>query len=142
MFKMFDFETWMAITATLVIGLLVSLSLSFLSVTVKKFIAGRDIPSPTMNFISIFLTGGQQKTPGRNFARFLFILFVVWSLLIRTCHQSMLFELLQADLRRPTIRTLDEFFGSNLTFYEFNNSLIFSSEDFEERMNMSSTRFV
>ena len=115
MFMMFDYKTWIAIVVTLMIGFLVTISLHFVSNKVGNFVAGHDIQSPTLNLISIFLTGMQPKTPAGNFARFIFILFVVWSLIIRTCHQSMLFELLQADLRRPTVKTIDELFKSNLT---------------------------
>ena len=92
-----------------------------------------------MNLLSIFLTGAQVKTPGRNFARFLLILFIFWSLIIRTCHQSMLFELMQADLRRPTIKTLDELFQSHLSYYDVEHSFMFD-EYFWEQMNKSSTR--
>ena len=139
MFMMFDTKLWMAIGTTLVIGLLTIVILDFVSDEVKKFIVGRDIQSPTMNFFSIFLTGGQPRTPGRNFARFVFILFVVWSLIIRTCHQSMLFQPMQADLR--TIRTIDEVFESNLAMFDMKGSVIFDS-DFWDRMNMTSTKFV
>ena len=116
---MFDTGTWIAITVKLLISLLTTMCLTFLPARARKFIAGRDIQSPTMNIFSIFLTGGQVGTPGRNFARFLFTLFVIWSLIIRTCHQSMLFELMQADLRRPWIKTLDELFESNLTLHDY-----------------------
>ena len=139
---MFDAELWMAIGVTLVIGLLTTVILDFVSDEVRNFIAGRDIQSPTMNFLSIFLTGGQPKTPRRNFARFIFILFVVWSLIIRTCHQSMHYELIQADLRRPTIRTLDELFESNLTLIGYKESLLFNDYYFLERMKMKSTKYV
>ena len=88
MFMMFDFETWIAISATLFVGLFVTLSLKFVSAKVRNFIAGRDIHNPTMNLISIFLNGGQIRTPGSNFARFIFNLFTIWSLIIRTCHQT------------------------------------------------------
>ena len=144
MFMMFSEDLWIAIGVTLLIGVLATLSLHFQSDKVRKFIAGRDIQSPTMNLISIFLNGGQVQTPGRNFARFIFIQFVMWSLIIRTCHQSMLFELMQADLRRQPIRTLDEFFASNLTLHELkgyeNNSLITIDEYFIERMAKPETR--
>ena len=141
MFMMFDYETWVAIVVTLMIGFLVTMSLNFVSFKIKNFVAGRYIQSPTLNIVSIFLTGLQPKTPSRNFARFIFILFVVWSLIIRTCHQSMLFELLQADLRRPTVKTLDELFESNLTLHVYKNSMILN-EYFISRMAMSSTRLV
>ena len=142
---MFDTETWIAISATLLIGLLATLSLHFVSTKVRNIIAGRDIQSPTMNLISIFLSGGQVTTPRGFFARFLFTLFLMWSLIIRTCHQSMLFELMQADLRRPPISTFDELFESDLTIHDemgAENGSIQLDEYFKERMAMSSTRFV
>ena len=142
MFMMFDAELWMAIGMTLVIGLLTTVILDFVSDEVINFIAGRDIQSPTMNFFSIFLIGGQLRTPGRNFARFIFILFVVWSLIIRTCHQSMHFELMQADLRRPTIRTIDDILGSNLTLIDYEDSLLLNDYYFLDRMNMTSTEYL
>ena len=145
MFMMFSADLWTAIGITLLIGILVTLSLNLVSAKVKKFIAGRDIQSPTMNLVSIFLTGGQVRTPGRNFARFLFTLFVIWSLIIRTCHQSMLFELMQADLRRPPIRTHDELFKSDLILHELRNykrnGAVFNDEHFWQQMEKPSTRF-
>ena len=141
MFMMFDNDLWIAVSATLAIALFATLMLSYVSRKVRNFIVGRYVQNPTMNMISIFLTGGQNTTPGRNFARFLLILFVIWSLIIRTCHQSMLFELMQADLRRPTIKTIDELFKSDLTFYTMNKIYILD-EFFWEQMNKSTTRLV
>ena len=144
-FMMFSIELWIAIIATLIIGILVTLSLTFVSKKIRNFIVGRDVQNPTLNLISIFLTGGQDRVPHRNFARFLFVLFVVWSLIIRTCHQSILFELMQADLRRPPIATLDELFESNLTLHDnigFESVSITLDEDFLERMAMPSTKSV
>ena len=141
MFMMFDTKLWMAIGTTLVIGLLTTVILDFVSDEVRNFVIGRDVQSPIMNFFSIFLIGGQPRTPGRNFARFIFILFVVWSLIIRTCHQSMLFQLMQSDLRRPTIRTIDEVFESNLTLFDFGDSIYFDT-DFWDRMNKTQTKYL
>ena len=144
MFMMFEFELWITIAVTLLIGLLATLSLNLVSDKVRNFIAGREVKHPTMNLISIFLTGGQVKTPGRNFARFLFTLFVIWSLIIRTCHQSMLFEFMQADLRRPTLKTIDELFESDFVLLDqdeadLNNPVIYG-EDFRSRVAMPTNR--
>ena len=141
MFMMFDYELWIAISMTLTIAFIVTMSLSFASRKIRNFIVGRYVQNPTMNMLSTFLTGSQSRVPGRNFARFIFILFVIWSLIIRTCHQSMLFQFMQADLRRPTVKTLDEFFQSNLTYYDHNVTLIID-DFFKEQMNKSSTRLV
>ena len=139
MFMMFDDETWILIAVTLTIGLLVTLGLNFVSEKVRAFVVGCSVSNPTVNFIAIFLTGGQVRSPRKNFARFIFILFVIWSMIIRTCHQSMLFQLLQADLRKPVIKTLNEFFKSNLTvFYPYSEK--FPDKYFWEQLNMPSNR--
>ena len=139
MFMMFDDETWIAIAIILTIGLLVTLGLNFISDKVRNFVVGRGVSNPTVNLVAIFLTGGQVRSPQGNFARFIFILFVVWSLLIRTCHQSMFFQYLQADLRKPIIKTLDELFESNMTLYSA-DTIDLDDTYFWERLNMSSTR--
>ena len=51
----------------------------------------------------------------------------------------MLFELLQADIRRPTTSTLDEFFETNLTLFDVKGSILFDA-DFLDRMKMTSTK--
>ena len=57
----------------------------------------------------------------------------------------MLFELMQADIRRPTIKTLKDFFESDLTVHDdvkAVNTSIMIDEHFMERMAMPSTKFV
>jgi hypothetical protein len=89
MFLMFDDWTWICIGVTLSMALLTIQLINFMSVKVQKFIFGRDIRTPTLNLANIFLNGSQNRVPGRNFARFLLILFIIWSLIIRT-NQDML----------------------------------------------------
>ena len=141
MFMMFEFELWIAITVTFAIALFATLMLRFVSRKVRNFIVGRLVRNPTMNMLSTFLTGTQSRVPSRNFARFILILFIVWSLIIRTCHQSMLFELMQSDLRRPTLKTLDEFFKSDLTLYNPNDSYVLDLF-FKDQLALPTTRLV
>jgi hypothetical protein len=105
---MFDKATWICIGVTLVGSLLVIQVINLMSVQVQKFVFGRDIRTPSLNVASVFLVGGQNRLPGRNFARFLLMMFIIWSLIIRTCYQSMLYKNLQQDMRRPRIQTFAE----------------------------------
>lgn len=59
--------------------------------------------------------GGQFKIPRRNFARFLLLLFIIWSLIIRTAYQSKMFEFLQADPRKPRVMSLADIADRNFT---------------------------
>lgn len=119
MFMMFDSEVWIAITVTFLIGLVAIQIVNRLSRQLQSLIYGSNITTPTLNLISIFLCGGQIRTPPNSFARFLLILFIIFSLIIRTCHQSTLFRFLQDDLRKPRVTSFDELVYENFTFYGF-----------------------
>jgi hypothetical protein len=111
----FDRETWIAICVTFIIALIVIHVIKFASKQVQNFVFGRNITTPTLNLFSIFLSGGQHRTPGRNFARYLLMLFIIWSLIFRTCYQSMMFENLTSDLRHPRVKTVEELVEKNFT---------------------------
>lgn len=113
----FEFDVWVAILATLLLALGVILLTQLLSTSVKNFVFGLNIRTPTLNLFNILLTGGQAKVPGRNFARFLFMLFIIWCIIIRTCYQSEMFKYLQADARKPEVKSLVELIEKNFTFH-------------------------
>jgi hypothetical protein len=115
MFLMFDKATWICIGVTLASAFVVIQLVNFMSIQIQKFVFGRDVRTPTLNVASIFLNGSQNRVPGRNFARFLLMMFVVWSLIIRTCYQSELYKNLQQDLRKPRFTTIKELNENNFT---------------------------
>lgn len=115
MFLMFDKDTWICIGITIAGSALIIQIINFMSDTIKIFVFGRYIQTPTLNLLNIFLNGGQIKVPGRNFARFLLMMFIMWSLVIRTCYQSILYENLQRDMRKPRMTTVDELLEHNFT---------------------------
>lgn len=61
--------------------------------------------------------------PGRNFARFLLMLFLLFSLIMRTAYQGMQFELLRKEIRRPVIQRIDELLSQGYEIYGTNASL-------------------
>jgi hypothetical protein len=136
----FETEVWIGIAATLVIGFVIVQLVNFADTQVKKFVLGRSITTPAMNLVSIFLNGSQVKTAGRNFARFIFILFVIWCFVIRTCYQSKLFESLQSDKRKPEIKTIDELLEKNFAFCNDLHFYFFKmdNERFKSARNLSS----
>lgn len=108
MFLMFHFEVWVAIILTLLTAMVVIKVVNFMSIEVQDYIYGYRVTTPMMNLISVFLNGGQFKTPDRSVARFLLMLFIIWTLIIRTCYQSVLFQYLQADMRKPAVKLVRE----------------------------------
>jgi hypothetical protein len=114
----FQLEVWIGIAVTLSIILVAIQVVKCFGSKVKKFVFGSTIQTPTLNMLNIFLNGSQVQSPGRNFSRFIFLLFVFWCLVIRTCHQSELFKHLQADRRKPEFTTIDELIENNFAFQD------------------------
>lgn len=51
------------------------------------------------------------------FARYLLMLFILFSLVVRTAYQEKMFEFLQKEMRKPTVTSVDEMIDQNFTFY-------------------------
>jgi hypothetical protein len=45
------------------------------------------------------------------------MMFVIWSLIIRTCYQSTLYKNLQQDMRKPVIKTFEKLNEKNFTIF-------------------------
>lgn len=108
MFMMFDSQLWYSIAGTLVVGLVFIRVISFMSTNIQDRIFGTNMRRPTLNLFEVFLCGSQYRFPRTHCARFILMMFMIWSLIIRTCYQSKLFEYLQADLRKPSASTIGE----------------------------------
>lgn len=117
MFLMFEFEVWIAISVTLLVAIVVIQVINLMPVQVQNFIFGHNIKTPMINLTANILTGIQNKLPRRNFARLLLIIFSLWCLVIRTCHQSKLFKNLQQDMRKPEVATFAEMVDRGFTVY-------------------------
>jgi hypothetical protein len=117
MFMMFQAEVWLAIGVTFAMILTLIQVINLMSTRIRNIFNGNDIRSPALNFISVFFFGAQHRVPRNDFARCILILFIVWTLIIRTCYQSTLYKLLQLDLRRPRFESIDQLVENNFTLY-------------------------
>lgn len=116
MFMMFNFDVWMAIVATLLIALVSIQVINLMPRYVRNLFYGSEVTSPTLNLAETFLAGGQIQLPSGDFARFLLMMFIIFSLIIRTCHQSTLFQLLQSDFRRPRMASLEQLAANDFSY--------------------------
>jgi hypothetical protein len=111
------------------IGIMILLSVVFLSSILVEILSKKlssiffDTSSPTIEYVATFLVGVQNQVPRQNFARFCLMMFIIWSLIIRTCYQSELFKHLQSDRRKPEVKSILEMISRNFTF--INSGLIY-----------------
>lgn len=113
----FDATTWFLIFFTFVTAISTILVLMFMNRNVRNFVFGRNITTPVLNVALIFFGISQIKLPRRNFARFLVMSFVLFSLIIRTAWQAMIYEQMQKNMTKPQISSIDELAGRKYPLY-------------------------
>lgn len=91
----FDFPTWILIIVFFGFGYFVIIFINVkLSVSHQEFVFGRNVKSPVFNMVIAFFGQEQKLLPGRNFARYLLMMFVLFCLVIRTAYQSVQFDIM------------------------------------------------
>lgn len=91
----FDLQTWLLIIFTFLSAFFVIFAVNLTNSDVRNFVFGKNVTSPTLNIAMLFFGLSQVKVPRRNFSRYLVIVFILYSMIIRTCYQSKMFEHMQ-----------------------------------------------
>lgn len=110
----FDFITWVLISILFVVGFVTIFVFYRLSMELQEIVFGNRSFNPSLNLIMIFFGFGLIHVPSRNFARFLFLMFVLYCLIIRTAYQGKMYEFMTADVRKPTATTVQEMFDMKI----------------------------
>lgn len=112
----FDELTWILTISSFLIGFLTICVLHYFPIKTQSFIFGFKNHQPSLNLIQIFFGVGLIRLPGRNFARFLFMAFTLFCLVIRTAYQGKMFDFITGDIRKqPIANTNHEIFEKNVT---------------------------
>lgn len=130
----FDEHTWWLIIFTFVTAFVTIFVLNFSGSKIKNFVFGRNVETPSLNVTMIFCGISQVTLPKRNFARFIVMMFIIYSLIIRTAYQGKMFEFMQADMAKPGVQSIQEMMDNGLTLYvtgEQHNKLYTKMEHFK-----------
>lgn len=126
-FKPFKHELWDCIILVFVLSFVVIFALKFISPKVKDFVYGNN-QNPILNIINIAFGNAVARTPSRNFARFLMMMFVIYCLIVRTAFGGSLFYFMTTTFRYPIIDTLEEMVDKNFKFYAIDSSRVYLQE--------------
>lgn len=128
----FDKITWILIVFTFFAAFLTIFLLLFTKRNFRDFVIGKDVRTPSLNVLTAFFGISQVKLPSRNFSRFLLMMFIIQCLIIRTAYQGKLFEIMQKELKKPQIASIEEAIKKDFTFHlasgflkAFDNSMDF-----------------
>lgn len=113
----FDETTWIMLAVVFAVGFLVIFVLNFANKEIRAFVFGCHVTTPSLNVTAIFFGISQITLPGRNFARFIVMTFILFCLIIRTAYQGKMFEFLQKNITKSEIQTIDELVERNFTLF-------------------------
>jgi hypothetical protein len=126
----FKFEPWICILVVFIVGIFVILIVNRQSKIVQQFVFGNDVKNPLLNMFYGFIGGSQKILPKFNFARFILMSFLLYSIVIRTLYQGSVYNLLKSDKRHESAQTIDEMIKRDYKFYFFESlAEIFQSSD-------------
>lgn len=111
----FSLVLWMMILMCFLIGFVVICAVKFNHN--EEFVFGARVENPCLNMFIGFIGGTQRSLPGRNFARFLLVCFLMYSLVIRTLYQGSFYQMLQSNDRKGEVQTIDEMIQNDFSFY-------------------------
>lgn len=113
----FDPLVWMLVVAVFFIGFLVIYTVNCNSKHIQDFVFGINIKHPYLNLLIAFVGGTQRKLPSRNFARFLLMMFLMYSLVIRTLYQGSYYKILKSSMQYKEVQSIDEMIAKDFIFY-------------------------
>lgn len=108
---------WLTIAACFLIGILVIFIVKQKARNIQNFVFGTSTGDPYMNFYSGFFGGAQKILPRRNFARFLLMVFLLYSLIVRSLYQGSFYKLLQSNNLFGEVQTVNEMVRKDFKFY-------------------------
>jgi hypothetical protein len=115
----FEFAVWMALVASLAIGMLVILFINVGAKHLRDFVYGTRIRHAVVNMMEVIFGQSQRRLPKRNFSRYLLMMFLLFCLVKRSIYQGRLFIFLQSDGRHKEVQTIDEMAAKDFDFYMF-----------------------
>jgi hypothetical protein len=113
----FDFHTWFLIFFTFVAAFLVIFIINFTSVRIRNLVHGEQVKSPSLNVAAHFFWLGTTRLPRRSFPRFLLMMFIIYSLIIRTAWQGKMFVFMNQEMRKSQIESLEEAIDKDYEIY-------------------------
>lgn len=117
----FPFKTslWILISLCFVVGFLVIFITKRHTKFVQNFVFGNDVKNHYLNLFIGFIGGAQIVLPRRNFARFLLMTFLLYSLVIRTLYQGSFYKFSQSNKHHKRVQSIEEMVKQDFKFYVF-----------------------
>jgi hypothetical protein len=116
-FVPFNVDVWITLTILLFIAVVIIAVLEYKVKFVRNFIIGEQIRNPYTEMLTAFIGNSTPHLPRRNFARYLLMTFILFSLVMRTVYTGGLFKFLQSDAKVTPIESVSDLVASKYKIY-------------------------
>lgn len=113
----FHSEVWWIICLVNMIGILSIFVIFYFPIKVYNFIVGRNVKNPMYNLFAVIYGIPQHVLPGRNFARYILMCFMLYCLTLRSVYQGRVYQMIKSDERKPELSSIQEMIDRKFHFY-------------------------
>lgn len=113
----FSFPFWALILLCFLIGFITIFIVQHSSAVDQNLVFGDGVRTPYLNMFIAFIGGCQNVLPKGNFARFLLMVFLMYSLVVRTIYQAAYYNFMQRNKHQKIADTIDEMIQKDFTIY-------------------------
>lgn len=117
LFQPFKLAVWIALIVCCVIGVSVILLINRSSQHIKALVYGEKTKTPLTNMLLVILGGSQPNVPTKFFARFILMLFIIFTLVMRSIYLGSMFKFLQSDESHSEVKSVDDMMEKNFKFH-------------------------
>lgn len=117
LFRPFDITVWIPIVVVFVIACITIRIIKASSKNIRNLVFGPQNQSPYLNLLIIFVEGSMHLLPKKWFARSLLMMFILYSLVLRTLYQGELVKYMQSDDRKLAVSSVAEMMEKNFSFF-------------------------
>lgn len=115
----FALHLWLTIISCLLVGGLVIFIVKLQPKPVQDLVFGAGVSYPYLNMFNAIMGGTQKIEPKKSFARFLLMMFLIYSLVIRTLYQVSFYQLIQSNKHHQEVQSIDEMIARDFKFYAY-----------------------
>ncbi|KAG4068684.1 hypothetical protein HA402_002375 [Bradysia odoriphaga] len=115
LFFPFTLTSWILLALTIVIGTAAIKLLECNRKLYYKFIVGTGNPNPYFNLFSALLNGNAFYLPNGTLARFLLMVWILTSMVVRTMYLGQLFTFIKMNKTVPSAANIDELINRRIT---------------------------
>lgn len=113
----FDAFVWILILLSFAFGVISIFIIKRRSLTIQNFVFGTGVKSPYLNMFIGFIGATQNKLPKTNFARFLLMSLLMYSLVMRSLYQGSFYKLVQSHGHHREIDNVEEIIDEAFSIY-------------------------